>query len=408
MTSLVTHGDQLETPAGARPLGVKVRPVLRLALGYRDEAKNGAPVKSDHFIARSDNDTALHRFAERYGDNAKTVRILLPAELNDALDIRYVAFKGAPGVEGGGNLVAIGQTNYALRDYMGGPDTVTVWNTDGTVSELEIDGPDDEQLGDIQLDLRTRLRFGIPDVLGFGSFAEVQTGGKESSDNLWLKTRELYAIFGSRVTVAVEPLLVLKPSTMRAPKFEGRGKHARQVGWQKTSLYVVDLVVPESIEEMLTRLRERQQVLAPNGAAAAIYGPPTATAALGPGSHGPTAEAPSPTPLSGDEEQAVSAGEPDTSPSGSPTVPDDDDDEPPLEGEIVEQGDLDVVSSFVVPDGYAASGQSLAQVAESPAGPLWLEWAIERPEKFPPEFAQALDTFVSLRFPEIYAKASSE
>jgi hypothetical protein len=308
-----------EIPAGARPLGIKVRPVLRLALGHKDPDR-GHPIKTEYFQPRSESQAAIDRFASKYGDKPKTVRILLPADLNDALDIRYVAFKGAPGAESGGNLVAIGQTNYALRDYMGGPDTITVWNQDGTVSELDIEGPDDEQLGDIQLGLRTRLRFGIPDVLGFGSFAEVQTGGKESTDSLWLKTRELYAIFGSRVTVAVEPLLVLRASTMRAPKFEGRGKDAKQVGWQKAGLWVVDLVVPESIEEMLTRLRDRQQVLAPNGPMAAIYGA-GAPPALGPGRPAAAVSRPQ-----GSLSQAGGP-EPQLEPAGAPP------DEPPLEVE---------------------------------------------------------------------------
>lgn len=369
-------------PAGARPLGVKVRPVLRLALGYRDDQRNGAPVKTDYFVPRAENENVVARFTGKYGDKPKSVRILLPADLNDALDIRYVAFKGASGGEGG-NLVAIGQTNFALRDYMGGPDTVTVWNQDGTVDELTIDGPDDPQLSerDVTLELRTRLRFGIPDVLGFGSFAEVQTGGKESTDSLWLKVRELYAIFGSRVTMAVEPLLVLKPSTMRAPKFEGRGRNAKQVGWQKTAVYVVDVVVPESIEEMIERLRERQQVLAPNGATAAIYGPPRA--ALESRSLPQADEQgddPSPSPG-----QSGATSPPDSgpaSPSDEPTLGE----EPVLEGEVVDDPGL-----YVVPEPYVAAGKTLAEIAESAEGATWLEWAAGSATE--PEFKAALAAF---------------
>jgi hypothetical protein len=191
---------------------------------------------------------------------------------------------------------------------------------------------------------------------------------------------------------------------MRAPKMEGRGKAAKQVGWQKTNLWVVDLVVPESIEEMMTRLRERQAVLAPNGAATAIYGPSAHLPALEPGPPAATAPPPaeaSPEPHPGKakatEATARSLPPVEGSPSAAP-----EDDEPALEGEIVD-GDLEAAGAAVVPDGFAAAGQSLAEVAENATGPLWLQWALETPGRFDAEFNEALDTFMSLRFPEVYA-----
>src|SRR5258708_38597449 len=49
-----------EGPVG-QPLGVRRKPQLRLALGYRDETKKGAPVKTDYFIPKG-NPAAVEKF----------------------------------------------------------------------------------------------------------------------------------------------------------------------------------------------------------------------------------------------------------------------------------------------------------------------------------------------------------
>lgn len=268
-----SHGGELvetELPHGARRLGVRVKPILRLAMGHKDPDR-GHPVKDDHFSPRGD-DRAVAKFDAEYGEKPKAIEILLPTELDVALSIQYRAFKGAAGGEGG-TLVAIGQTNFALHDFCGGLDVVTVFNQDGTVEEIEtgLDAdtrePLDDRARELGLELYTTLTAMMPGVLGFGSYFALTTKGKESTDNLWAKTRQLYSLFGSKVTFAVRPQLVIRSSKAR-PVVKKDGETKRIT----TTIYVADLVVPESIDDMIGRLRERQAALAPAGAAAALYG----------------------------------------------------------------------------------------------------------------------------------------
>lgn len=266
-------------PVGARKLGVRVAPQLRLAMGYRDEQKKGAPVKTDHFIAKLGSEGEHRRQAEKfyevYGDEPKAVDILLPPELHHALLIQYKAW-GSSGDDEGGVLKAIGHTNFALEEYVGGTDMLTVWNPDGTVVEVETAGLDaqtgeplDETAANLGLALYTTFRFMLPRVLGFGSFAEITSKGKKTTDNLWSKTQLYYGMFGAKVTMAIQPQLVIRPATARPTVTTKEGP--RRI---KSSIYVLDLVLPESQDEMLARLEKwRHAVGELGGPADALYGP---------------------------------------------------------------------------------------------------------------------------------------
>lgn len=252
-------GALAEQLPGARPLGLRVKPIIRLGMGVRDEAR-GFPIPTDHFTVRGD-DTAVAQFYAVYGEKPKAVDILLPSTLDMALRIEYLAFKGGPD---GGDLIARGQTNFAHRDYAGGPDLLTVWNKDGSVvHDVETAGLDaitrqplDQIAEDLGLALHTTLRAGLPAVLDFGSFFEITTKGKESTDNLWVKLRQLYGFFGSSVSFAVKPRLMLRESTMRpVVEKDGESKRIRKQTW------VLDIVSPETLDEMFSRLQERGSML---------------------------------------------------------------------------------------------------------------------------------------------------
>ena len=190
-----THGSELAAaPPGSRRLGVRVKPALRLAIGYRDPQKRGAPTKVDYFIPKTGPEgeyaRAAAKFSEVYKEKPKAIEIRLPGEFGDALDIRYKAFAGASGDEGG-VMVAKGDTNFALYDDAGGPDTLTIWRQDGTVEEVTTAGLDgitgeplDEIARDLQLGLYTTFRFGIPNVLGYGSYCEITSKGKATTDQI--------------------------------------------------------------------------------------------------------------------------------------------------------------------------------------------------------------------------------
>ncbi len=274
-----THSTAIATtsmPAGARAIGVRVKPALKLAIGFRDPQKRGAPTKVDYFIAKEGQEgefaRAAAKFREVYGDRPKAVEIRLPGEFGDALDIRYKAFAGATGDEGG-VMVAKGDTNFALYDYVGGPDTLTIWRQDGTVEEVETLGlnaltgePLDDVAAHLQLGLYTTFRFGIPNVLGYGSHCEITSKGKATTDTLWLKLRGFYGTFGQRTSFVVRPTLVVKPSSAR-PVVQKRGEDPKRI---KTRIYVLDVILTDTEDEMVTRLREHHELTAK--AADSLYG----------------------------------------------------------------------------------------------------------------------------------------
>jgi len=404
--------DDGSLPVGARALGVRVKPILRLAMGHKDPER-GFPVKDDHFSPRGD-DRAVAKFEAEYGSTPKAIEILLPTELDVALQIQYRAFAGGQSGEGG-VLRAIGQTNFALHDFCGGYDVVTVFNQDGSVEEIEtgLDAdtrePLDERAKEIGLELYTTLTAMMPNVLGFGSYFALTTKGKESTDNLWAKTRQLYELFGSKVTFAVKPQLVIRPSKGR-PVVERDGERKRIT----TTIYVADLVVPETIDEMIGRLRDRQSALAPAGAAAALYGPVAGELTVGsPASPagedavpnvrdartdagsgadhergGAVATRPGPDAPAPASEEAVDA-------EWAPV----DDDE--AAGPTVEE--TDKAGKLVVPSGVHKD-RTIAQVAE--LGELGQTWLLTQLKKLAPDAPAraAIETFVRGRLPELWAR----
>lgn len=399
-------GEIVQMPAGARQLGVRVKPIIRLGMGVKDPER-GFPRKTDYLTVRGD-DRAVAKFYAEYGEKPKAVEILLPSELDIALTIQYRAFKGAAGGEGG-TLVAVGHTNFALRDYCGGADVLTVFNQDGTVEEVETAGLDantreplDEAAATHGIELYTTFRAGLPSVLGFGSYFEISSKGKESTDNLWAKLRELYGLFGSRITFAVKPQLVLRPSTARPVVVDKETKKKKRT---TTTIYALDIVVPETIDEMIDRLRDRQSALAPAGPIAALYPPP----ALRAGPEAPTDDAP---------QRAGAEGGPETEPalvdgakleaaattSHSPAAASPDTD---LEEEAVwevapTEEEIEAAGAIVVPKGVH-KGSTLAQVAETDGADTWFLTQLKNIPDGKPVKA-SFETFVGARLPDVWER----
>lgn len=253
----------LNAPAGARELGVRNLPSLRLAIGYRDTAKRGAPTKVDYLIAKDGQEgefaRAATKFRETYGEKPKFCNIRLMGSLEQALDISYKAFRGGGDPDGdGGVMVAKGHSNFAIMPWSGGPDTLTVWNQDGTVDQVETAGLDattgeplDEIAKDLGLALYTTFRFGLPEVLGYGSFAEITSKGKTTTDQLWTKLQGWYGTFGTDTSWVMRPMLVVRPARAR-PIVQRKGEAPKRI---KTRIWVLDLLIPESEDTMLDRLR---------------------------------------------------------------------------------------------------------------------------------------------------------
>jgi len=360
-------------------------------MGVKDPER-GFPRKTDHFTVRGD-ERAVAKFKETYGDQPKAVKIMVPSSLPLALDISYRSFIGG-GESEGGRPLALGMTNFAPLGYVGGPDVLRVWRQDGSYVEVETEGLDelgkplDEIAADLKIEVHTTFTFTIPDVLGWGSFCQITSKGKKTADNLTFKLSEIYSAFGSKAPWAFDkaepPLLVIKPDTalMRMEK-DGEAK------WAKTKIFVLDVVIPESFDDMRDRLLERQRELEGRGGAIAeLYGPESSrTGELPTDAHpndgepaagrtAATAEEPLASAATAEEEEAV----------WEPV---------PTEEEI------DAAAATVVPRGVHKD-RTLAQVAELEDGPTWLFTQLKKmPDGEPRE---RMETFVQARLPETWSK----
>lgn len=453
MAAAATQTSTEVTTREPRPLGIRRKPQLRLALGYRDEQRKGAPVKTDYFIPKG-NESAVAKFRRVYGEQPRTVDIRLPGTLGGFLEIKHLAFAGGT-ADTGGILKAVGRTNFALEGTLGGPDILTVFDVvDGKldVREVEIGGVEDidalmaaglaryvkkqdgSQVLQRDLALTTTVAFGIPDVLGFGGVCAITSRGKETTDTLWETAVDIYGNLGPAASMILRPKLILKPSKMLTP------------GGQRTDVYVLDLYVPESRDEILATAERLHALLPAQGRAAAgmLYGPTTGEIAgelpsaesflhdLNPDDvidedtpgrspvdvtegGGTATDSPRAETSGGDDQQAEAEAQGATPPSASAP------DSQPLDGEPVDEPEQQSV--FQAPAGAVSEDAAALAAAADEAGrevvdvgrnkgktiadvsTKWLKWAIKEPGF---QHGPAARAYARVHEPETYAEAMAE
>jgi hypothetical protein len=396
----------LAVPEGARQLGARVKPIVRLGMGFKDPDR-GFPRKTDHFTIRGD-ERAIAKFREIYGEKPKAVKIMVPSELALALDISYRSFVGG-GDEDGGRPLALGKTNFATLGYVGGPDVLRVWRQDGSYDEVETLGLDelgkplDEHAAELNIAVYATFTFTIPEVLGWGSFAQVTSKGKKSADNLVFKLGQIYGAFGSKAQFAFSreepPMLVLKPDTALM-RFEDKDGSAK---WGKTRIFVLDIVIPEAFDDMVDRLRDRQaEIAGTGGPAAALYGQDRPVAALESGSTADDALPPT-EPVEA-AETVVDAEAVEASSESEPKVG---------EGFEAPAGATDdplvlaanEAAEVVIPQG-ANKGLHLRELLDQKDGLKWLRWALR--SWADDSFGKACWAFAAVYAPDIHQLVADE
>jgi hypothetical protein len=406
-----------------RALGLASQPTLRLALGYKDPAKKGAPVKTDYFVAKEGRDgeyaAAARKFTQVYGDKPRAIDIMLPISIGQALDVRYRAFKGNPTDDDGGVMVAVGNTNWALVGVRGGPDTLTVFDQDGTVRDVDITGEDDPICKELGVALYTTFKFSIPTVLGAAGVCEITSKGRKTTDNLFERLVTLYSWFGANAPFAIRPKLVLRPATGR-PVVKGKRI--------KSSFYALDIYVPESLDEMADRLRGFRAELPGGSPTAALYGSdrPAIEAAAQSLTSAPSTDATPEPSIKGDSDGGQQAEEAKASTesgcAGAASSVPDSEPEPSLEPEPSEQASSfkappDIADSVaeiarvsavkVPPESDESAGLTLQEVKEKGAvGERWIAWQLKT-RKFE-SIADDVERFVELVMPDLWKRYQAD
>ena len=451
-------GQLAERPEHARLIGRRVKPIIRLGMGVKIEGKRRdnstytRPEKTDYLTVRGD-ERAVKKFKEIYGEKPKAIDIMVPSALELALDISYRAFIGGQD-DGDGRPLALGMTNFALLGYAGGPDVLRVWKQDGTYVEVETEGLDelgkplDEIANDLKIELHTTFTFTIPDVLGWGSFAQITSKGKKTADNLTFKLTEIYSAFGAKAPFAFSreerPKLVLKPDTALM-RFEDKTTNTAK--WGKTKIFVLDIVIPESFDDMRDRLvAHSNEIEQRGGPASVMYGherPALEPAPLSPEPvQAPEAAAHKETPTespaakedgaaletkTGDEPSVAAPpeAEPEEALEGEVEQPFAEP-EPTLEDEPIEEGEFTAPASVEAdpaiarakeaakvhpPDGNF-QGYSLEKLLEEKGDRAvsWFKWALRNWEDLPkkPPFKEHLWAFCRVYLPELVEQVESE
>lgn len=403
----VTGTELAAVPQGARQLGARVKPIIRLGMGIKDPNR-GFPRKTDYLTVRGD-ERACAKFKTVYGEQPKAVKLMVPSSLSLALDISYRSFVGGGDGEDGGRPLALGMTNFAPLGYVGGRDVLRVWKQNGDYVEVETEGLDelgkplDDIAADLKIEVHTTFTFTIPDVLGWGSFAQITSKGKKSADNLAFKLTEIYTAFGHRAPFAFSkeepPLLVLKPDTALM-RFEDKQTHDAK--WAKTKIFVLDIVIPESFQDMSDRIVARQRELAAASPADALYGREDRPALGGGAVPASSAQGGRPADAAGGADG-----------TGSPTGPGAVD----ADHETVDEADVEIVDDELAQAALAAAdavppygvhsnaGRTLAQILElqSGGGAGWFRGAL-RKQDLPAEFRAQLYAFAQIYLPDVYAE----
>lgn len=406
-----------------RALGLAAQPTLRLRLGRKGGKGEPAVVKFDGFDPSPNEEyrAAAEKFREVYGDKPKEIDIMLPTSLGQALDVRYRGFYGTKNAAGdieGGGMSAVGEINFAMLGVLGGPDTLMVWNPDGTVEHVDITGPDDPKCAELGVQLYTTFRFSIPSVLGAGGICEITSKGKKTTDNLFERLITLYGWFGVKTPFVVRPTLVLrKASAQTVVKDRQTGKPKRI----KSSFFALDIRVRETLDDMIGRM-EQQAALLPGGSAtAALYGkqrpdrPAIEAVARSLTSASESAGVPSasdeelePGTVEGDVDEVEEAGGESVRASAGPasSAPTE---EPPLEGEVVEER-----SKFDPPKSARAKAARIKELGATPVmghesktladvkpDGEWFEWALQGGSpQWSPEFRAIFEEYVQLAYPD--------
>ena len=408
-----------------RALGLASQPTLRLALGYKDPAKRGAPVKTDYFVAKEGRDgeyaAAARKFREVYGDQPREIDIMLPTSIGQALDVRYRAFKGNPADDDGGRMVAVGEKNFALFGVLGGPDTLTVWNQDGTVDAVDIAGPDDPVCAELGVALYTTFKFSIPSVLGAGGVCEITSKGRKTTDNLFERLVTLYGWFGVKTPFVVRPTLVLR-SASGQPVIKTKDGPKRI----KSNFYALDIRVKETLDEMVDRMEQQRAALG-TSPTQALYGAPADRPALEAVARELTA-APSPdvdsdpsikrdSESDGQQAEEASTDMSDVTPGGASSVPDSDEDldldesDPGFQvpGDVAQLQAAAEEASFLVvdaPEFPNAKGKTLGHIATLKVADRWFAKALRIAAPGP--LRDAVIAFARVNLPEVYEAYQSE
>jgi hypothetical protein len=247
---------------------------LLISIGDITQSKGGRdiPTRIDHFRAKpgqlAQYAGAALKFDEVYGDEPKQIDDLffLSNNIADVLDIRLRAW-GTSGIR------IAGQTNYATlppeeweqRAFAFDDEVVffpidasevrkedrEAWDGEPIYDQLR--GPDDPRIAKLSISVECTLSFCLPEVMGFGTVAQITTKGRRSMRNLHTSVVSQHTFFQGQL-VGIPFRLSVRPARTRYFDREKRKYVA-------TEFFELVLDTALTVAQMFERVRERREAL---------------------------------------------------------------------------------------------------------------------------------------------------
>lgn len=270
----MTSTDLVTAAATSRGVATRTPTGLLLSIGDKTTSRGGReiPTRIDYFRPKEGQleqyAQAAAKFADVYGDKPKQINdvYFLSNNIGDVLDIRLMAW-GSSGVR------LVGDTNYAtlpLNEWeqraFSFTDTVTFyplnakevapaqradWN--GEPIRGELNGPDDPRIERLEINLECTLKMCLPQVMGFGTVAQITTKSRRSMRNLYSSVWDQWTFFQQQL-IGVPFRLTVRPAKTR--RFDGEKKQ-----YVPVEFFELVLDTPFTVQEAIDAIKERKEAL---------------------------------------------------------------------------------------------------------------------------------------------------
>lgn len=247
---------------------------LLLSIGDTTTSRSGKeiPTRIEYFRAKdgqlSQYAAAAAKFVEVYGEEPKQLDdvYFLSDNIGDVLSIRLMAWgTSGPRLVGDTNFATLPPdewedrakafdddiTYYPLSPADVKADIRDTWNGEPIRGRLE--GPKDARIKKLSIGIECTMNFCLPEVMGFGTVAQITTKGSRSTRNLVSAINGQHRVFQGQ--------LIGIPFRLSNRKARGRHFDPSDRTFKMTTFPELVLDTPFTQKELLDALRERREAL---------------------------------------------------------------------------------------------------------------------------------------------------
>lgn len=249
------------------------RPPVGLLLSIGAEKPDRGPGRPIDWIRPKEGQldqyaAAVQRYHEVYGEEPKQLDDLffLSNDVDAVLEIRLMAWGAAgPRVRGETNFATLGKDGWeaAARAF---DDEVLFYprsakevprelrdDWDGEPLRDKLTGPADPRITRLQIGIECTLTFCLPNVMGFGTVAQITTKGRRSTRNMVSSVWDQWTFFSGQL-IGIPFRLTVRPA--RGTYYDRPNRE-----YKATNFYELVLDTPFTVNEAIEAIKERRLAL---------------------------------------------------------------------------------------------------------------------------------------------------